>query len=353
MELPESTIPDPREAPQITWGVLAPGRIAHTFVEAVQVGTGSRVAAVGSRDLTRATAFAKTHGIERAYGSYEELASDPGIDAIYVASPASEHRDHALLALAHGKPVLVEKAFARSAAEAGTVFAAARRSGILAVEAMWSRFLPHYDVVARVVTSGMLGDIVSIGADHGLNLHPDGPARWGDPRLAGGSLLALGIYPASFADLVLNPIGQTVTGLSAAATFTPSGVDATTTISLSTDGGVQVQLSSSMTGHSPCRAYVAGTRARLEIEPWFYQPATIRLIDSDDRLLDARSGMLPAHQRGFSFEIAEFARSLRAGSLEAAPMPHAATIRTLRILDRVRTRIGLRYPGEPEAADNA
>src|SRR3954447_14308419 len=149
--LPFSRIPDPLDAPVIRWGVLAPGGIAHKWTTALHARTTSRVVAVGSRSLERAQAFAAEFGAARAHGGYESLVDDPEVDAVYIASPHSHHHEHALLALSAGKPVLVEKAFTRNAAEAVEVAEAARTTGLLAVEAMWTRFLPHLDVVRRTL----------------------------------------------------------------------------------------------------------------------------------------------------------------------------------------------------------
>ena len=185
--LAEPTVPDPMEAPPLRWGVLGPGGIANVFASAVREGTRSEVVAVGSRSADRASVFARRHGAARSYGSYEALVADEGVDAVYVASPHSEHREHALLALSAGKPVLVEKAFARNLAEVDEVLDAARGAGLLAAEAMWSRYLPQYDVVRRTVEAGTLGDLVLVQADHGQRLWPDGPQRLADPALAGGA----------------------------------------------------------------------------------------------------------------------------------------------------------------------
>ena len=207
------------EAPAIRWGVLAPGGIANTFAAAVHEGTRSRVVAVGSRSLERAQEFSGRHGVARAHGSYADLVADPDVDAVYVASPHSEHHEHALLALRAGKPVLVEKAFTRNLREADEVLGLARSGGLLAAEAMWSRYLPHYDVVRRTVAAGTLGDVVLVEADHGQLLWPDGPARLSQPELAGGALLDLGVYPLSFADHVLGGLG----GVASRGTLTDLG----------------------------------------------------------------------------------------------------------------------------------
>ena len=184
--------------------------------------TRQRLVAVGSRSLDRAQSFAAAHGADRAYGSYDELVADPEIDAIYVASPHSEHRMQALLAIAAGKPVLVEKAFSRNAAEAGEVADAARAAGVPAMEAMWTRFLPQTDVIRQLLDDGVLGEVITVLADHGQCFDPDPAGRLFNPDLAGGALLDLGVYPVSFASFILgNP-----DGVSAAGSLTDTGVDA-------------------------------------------------------------------------------------------------------------------------------
>jgi len=343
LALPDARTPDPHDAPAIRWGILAPGGIAHAFAEAVAVGTASEVVAVGSRNHGRAQDFADEYGIGRAYGSYEDLVADPDVDAVYVASPHSEHRAHALLAVEAGKPVLVEKAFTRSAAEAREVLDAAARRDLLVVEAMWSRFLPHYDVVRHVVEAGLIGEVVAVFADHGQRLYPDGPERLSQPELAGGALLDLGVYPVSFADVVLGAAES----VRASGTLTDLGVDATTTVTVTNAAGAQGILSCTMAGVTPCTAVVAGTNARLQLTGAFYGAgSTLRLVGRDNEVLDERPGGLPEDVRGFSYEAAEFARCLVAGETESPLLPHATTLRVMETMDEVRRQIGVVYPGE-------
>lgn len=338
--LPCSRIRDPFDAPAIRWGVLAPGGIAHDWTTALHETTASRVAAVGSRSLDRARAFAAEFGVERAHGSYDALVADGAVDAIYVASPHSEHHDHALLALAAGKPVLVEKAFTRNAIEALEVVEAARAQGLLAVEAMWTRFLPHIDVVRRCLEDGVLGEVKSVQADHGQLLFPDGPLRLADPALAGGALLDLAIYPISFAHLALGAF----TAIHATGTLAETGVDASETVAVIGRQGAIGTLASTMLAKTPCSASVSGTAGRLEIDGWFYQPNTVRLIDLDDRETDRYE--TPRREHGLAYEAAEFARLLTAGKTESDLLPLDETLRLMHVLDDVRAQLGVRFPGE-------
>ncbi len=337
--LPAPRTPDPFDAPAIRWAVIGPGGIARTFAEAVHARTRARVAAVGSRSLDRARAFADAFGIDQAYGSYEDLVADDRIDAVYVASPHSEHHAHASLAIQAGKPVLVEKAFTRNAVEAADLVAQARSAKLLLMEAMWTRFLPHIDVVRQSVEQGLLGEIKAIEADHGQLLYPDGPQRLADPALAGGALLDLAIYPVRFAHQVLGGFDQ----VHASGLLAETGVDASETIA-ATRGDAMATLSATMLAHTPCRAAVSGTRARLDIDGWFYQPNTVRLIDPDDRELDVYE---PAdREHGLAYEAAEFARLLHAGKIESALLPLDETVAIMGVLDQVRAQLGVDFPGE-------
>ena len=185
LTLPEPRTPDPADAPALRWGILAPGHIAGHWATALREHTRQRLVAIGSRSPERAAAFARDHGVDRVHSSYEALVGDPAVDAVYVASPHSHHRDHALLALRAGKHVLVEKAFTRNAAEARELVAAASQAGLLLMEAMWTRYLPHMDVVRRALEDGLLGDVHRIVADYGVRAEHDPSHRLLDPALAG------------------------------------------------------------------------------------------------------------------------------------------------------------------------
>ncbi len=340
--LPASRIADPIDAPAIRWGVLAPGGIARDWTAALHARTASRVVAVGSRSLERAQAFATEFGVDRVHAGYESLVGDPGIDAIYIASPHSEHHDHAVLALGAGKPVLVEKAFTRNATEAASVIESARTRGLLAVEAMWTRFLPHIDVVRRCLEDRLLGEVKAVEADHGQLLYPDGPQRLADPALAGGALLDLAIYPVSFAHLALGAF----TDVQATGTLAVTGVDASETIAVTGPQGAIGTLSSTMLAKTPCAASISGTAARLEIDGWFYQPSTVRLLGPDDRELDRYES--PSREHGLAHEAAEFARLLASGRTESDLMPLDETLRIMQVLDEVRQQLGVRFPGEDD-----
>jgi predicted dehydrogenase len=340
LALPAPRTPDPMDAPPVRWGVLGAGGIARGFVAAVRAGTRSDVVAVGSRAAERAQAFADETGVERAHGSYEQLVADPGVDVVYVASPHSEHRDHALLALEAGKPVLVEKAFTRNAAEAREVLDAAGARGLFAMEAMWTRFLPHVDVVRQVVETGLLGEVLTVMADHGQTLYPDGPERLSAPHLAGGSLLDLGVYPLSFTSMVLGPFDS----VTATGHLTEAGVDAQVAVTVTGPGAGLGLVGSSMVTKTPTTAAVVGADARVEIPGDFYRPQPVRLLARHGEELDRWEPEVLEH--GFRYEAAEVARCLADGLVESPLLPHAETLRVMEAMDEVRRQVGVRYPGE-------
>lgn len=338
--LPAPRTPDPMDAPPVRWGILGPGNIARSFATALREGTRQQVVAVGSRSTDRARDFADEFGVAAAYGSYEELVSDDRVDVVYVASPHSEHHEHALLALGAGKPVLVEKAFTRNAAEAREVLDLARARGLFAMEAMWTRFLPHIDVVRQAVESGLLGEVLTVMADHGQALHPDGPERLSSPHLAGGSLLDLGVYPLSFTSMVLG----TFESVTAVGHLTDEGVDAQLSVTVTGAAQELGLVGSSMVTKTPTTAAVVGRAARLEITGDFFAPQPVRLLTPVGEELDRYEPEVVEH--GFRYEAAEVARCLHDGALESPLMTHAETLRVMDAMDEVRRQVGVRYPGE-------
>jgi len=277
-----STLPDPvlftpgSNEPALRWGVVAPGLIAGAFVGAMHRNTAQRVTAVGSRDLERARRFASEHGIERSYGSYEELVADPAVDVVYVAAPQSEHLALGLLAIAAGKHVLIEKPLATNADDARTLAGAARAAGTLVMEAMWTRYLPQSSIIRTLVADGVLGDISSVFADHGQAIPADPDHRLYRPELGGGALLDLGIYPVQLDSMVLGA----PTSITAVGGMTETGVDAYSTLVLGHGPAAQSTLSTTILARTPTTAAIIGTEARIELGSPFHIPTTLVLADN-------------------------------------------------------------------------
>lgn len=342
--LPASRVPDPALAPALKWGILAPGFIAHAFAGALRAHTRQQVVAVGSRTAERAQAFAAEFGVPKAHASYRALVEDPEVEAVYVASPHSEHAALALLAIEAGKHVLVEKAFTRNAKEARQVVAAAQKRGVALMEAMWSRFLPRYDIVRQLLADGVLGDLETVVADHGQRLDRDRTPRLHDPALAGGALLDLGIYPVSFACFALG----VPAGLLAAGSHTDTGVDRQVSALLTRFTGnpnAQAVVNCTLAARTPTTATISGTLGRIELDGPFYVPGTVRLVLPDGTSLSSAPPEISGHQ-GLAYEAAHFAQLVADGFTESPQLPLDETVAILGVLDEIRTQVKVRYPGE-------
>ena len=320
------------------WGILGPGGIARAFATDLQNLDGHVVAAVGSRTLSNAQDFAKSFG-GTAYGSYGELVADPTVDAIYVATPHPAHKENVISALNAGKAVLCEKPFSVSSKEAEEMVAAAEKNNVALMEAMWARFLPHYGQVRQIVASGILGKILTVHADHGQRLADQNIPRLVEPSLAGGALLDLGIYPVSFAHMILgNPVKITASGV-----LTEKGVDAQTSMIFDYPDGAQAVLNTTMIEQTPCRAVVAGVNGWLEIDRVFYTPTSMRVT-----LFDGSVQQYPNTYVGSGLrEQAEaFKQLVLSGKKQNEILNWKDTVDIMKTLDTVRSQIGLRYPFE-------
>ncbi|MEO3937125.1 Gfo/Idh/MocA family oxidoreductase [Dermatophilaceae bacterium Soc4.6] len=335
-------VPDPRDAPPLRWGIIAPGGIANKFAAAVRDHTAGSVVAVGSRDAARAADFAGRHGIPRSYGSYAALLTDDEVDAVYVASPHSAHRDHAVLALEAGKPVLVEKALARNGGEVDEIFAAAERTGLFAMEAMWTRHLPSIARLREQIAAGAIGEVVSVSADHGQSLDLGAEHRLKNPALAGGAILDLGVYPVSF---VVDLLGAP-TSVQAAGLLTETGVDGHVSMLLAYGGKAVGLVDTTLWTKTPTTATVSGTEGSLEIDGDFYSGGRTVTLRGGDRERTVLATWHDDVTNGFEYEAAEVARCVVAGRSESGRMTWDSSRAVMAVMDAARRQVGVVYPGE-------
>lgn len=318
----------------IRWGILSTGHIAGKFVEDLRLLPDAEVAAVGSRTFEAAQAFASRHGIPRAHGSWRALAVDPGVDAIYVATPHSAHYAATLTCLRAGKATLTEKPLTLHVPEAEELVATARDGGVFLMEAMWMRCFPGIARIRELIAGGAIGDVVAVHADFGLAGPFPPEHRLRDRRLGGGALFDLGVYPIAFAHLFLGEPAE----IRAWARLDPQGADENTGMILGYASGALAALSCSLLGDSARRATVTGTEGRIELPRNFYRPTEFVVYqDCAERV------GTPFPGQGYHFEAAEVHRCLRAGLVESPLVPHADTLAVMRTLDSVRSAIGLRY----------
>lgn len=320
------------------WGILGTGGIARAFAKDLSHLQGHRVAAVGSRNAAGAADFVAEFPDAIGFGSYEDLVN-ADVDAIYVATPHTFHAENSLLALNAGKPVLCEKPFTINAEEARRVIDRAQALKLPLLEAIWTRFLPHIQQVREILKSGALGEIHTVIADHGQFLPEEIAPRLWRAELGGGALLDLGIYPITLAHLVFGlPKSFTVS-----ATLTEENIDNQISMIFDYPGGSQALLSATMLNRTAISGVIAGSKARLEMDGFFFAPTTMRLIARDGQVQS-----FPNNYKGLGLreEAVEFARMVRAQELESPLATHAMSLEIMELMDAIRAEIGVRYPTE-------
>ncbi|MFF1828391.1 Gfo/Idh/MocA family protein [Paenarthrobacter sp. NPDC058040] len=323
----------------IRWGILGTGFIAGLQTQDLKE-NGFTVQAVGSRSLESSKAFAEQHGIPTAHGSYEELVSDPYVDVIYIATPHPMHHANALLALNAGKHVLVEKSFTMNAREAAEVTEAAAAKGLVALEAMWTRFLPHMIRIREIIAAGTIGEVRKVIASHNQSLPTDPAHRLNDPALGGGALLDLGIYPISFAfDILGSP-----SAIHASASMTATGVDRQTAAIFEYDGGAQALVDCELDAASANRALVIGTKGWIDIEHTWYNPVPFTVHAVDGTVVERFDE--PVNSRGMQFQAAELERMVKAGEVAGTILPPSESVAIMAAMDEIRRQIGLSYEAD-------
>jgi predicted dehydrogenase len=328
----------PAQVASLRWGVVGTGRIAGKFVDDLRLLPSASVTAVGSRTRQSAETFGDAHDVPRRHASYEDLVADPEVDAVYVATPHPGHHAAARLGIEAGKAVLVEKPFTMDAAEAVDLVEAARARGTFLMEAMWTRFLPQVVRLRELLHARSLGEVTVVTAELGEWMEPDPTSRLYAPELGGGALLDLGIYPVSFASMVLGPPSS----VRAVSRRAMTGVDAVTAVLLEHESGIPAVVTVTLAAPLGNRAQVAGTEARVELGPGWIRPGALTLLD---RAGEVREHFAPPHEgNGLRHQALEVGRCIAAGRTESAVIPLDETVAIMHTLDEVRRQIGLAYP---------
>ena len=322
----------------IRWGILGTGKIARAFATALQDLPDAQLAAVGSRSLDTACAFAAGFGDAQAFGSYEALAEAQGIDIVYIATPHPMHAANALLCLENGKAVLCEKPFTMNRREAEQVVALARASKLFLMEAMWTRYMPALAEVRRIVASGEIGTVSQVSADFGFTATLDPAHRVNNPELGGGALLDLGIYPLSIAAALLGPVKS----VRAQAVMGPTGVDIQTGFTLLHAGGGMSVCGCALNARTPAELSISGTLGHVRMNTMFHRATSITVATEQG----TRTVATPYLGNGYVHEAIEAQRCLRAGLLESPGMPLDETLVLMGVLDDIRMQIGLQYSSD-------
>lgn len=319
------------------WGIAGPGSIARRFADALEQLDDAELAAVGSRDLGRAEAFVARHG-GRAYGSYEALADDPTVEAVYVATPPSCHARDTVMFLDAGKHVLCEKPFALNAHQSMLMIDAAQRNQRFLMEAMWSRFLPAYRTMRALLDDGEIGTPNHVIADFGMRRPVDPADRHFDPRLGGGGLLDLGVYPVQLASFVFGPPSS----VRAVGHIGETGVDEQVAAVLGHPDGATAVVQAALRVHMTITARICGENGVIELPAFMHCPDHLFV----QRAAERRRIDAGWEGEGLRFQVEEVHRCLAAGLLESSVMPLGESLSIMRTLDTIRTEIGLMFPGE-------
>lgn len=326
-------------AQTLKWGILGPGSISTKFATGLQSASNGRLVAVGSRNKERAEAFAQQFGATNVHDSYEALAADPDIDAIYIGSPHTFHKDHAIMCMRAGKHVLCEKPFAVNANDAAEMIAVAQETGLFLMEAMWTRYLPVHEKIRELIAAGVIGDVRKLFADFGFRMGTVLPDhRLFNPALGGGALLDVGIYPLSLAS---NLFG-TPNRIASLANLGSTGVDEENAFILGYENGEMALCSSDIQAHTPWEATIIGTAGSIKIHtPWFCPNQFTLKIDNTETLYT-----LDYKGNGYTHEAEEVANCIAEGKTESAGMPLVETLTIMQTMDQLRAQWGLKYPME-------
>jgi len=328
-------IPKSLQNKKIRWGIIGLGNIAHKFAADILTIDDAELYAVASRFQEKATIFADKYNVAKAYGNYKELANDIHVDAIYIATPHSFHKEHTILCLNHRKAVLCEKPFAINSEEVGIMIAKAKENNVLLMEALWTNFLPHYQYVLNELKNKALGNIVKIEIDFGFKPEFDNTSRVYRKSLGGGGLLDIGIYPIFVA---LSTLGVP-NSIEAEATFFDNSVDSSCSMIFNYNNNIKAILKSTFLEETTTEAIFHCQKGYLKINPRFHEPTTVSIISkSKEKTFSFDTSTL-----GYNFEIIHFNQLLREGKTESNIMPFDFSTNLIKTLDKVREIIGLIY----------
>jgi predicted dehydrogenase len=368
----------------LRWGILGPGAIARNFAKDLAIINEREsalcerdhylhhISAVASSDRKVAVKFAEEFSTAKVFDSYHELLASDEVDVVYIANVQSLHHQTTLQALSAGKHVLCEKPFALSAKQAREMIDLATKSNLFLMEAMWMRFLPHIKNVLEQIQSGAIGDILAIRADHGQWVYRKKNHRLLDPRLGGGALLDLGIYPIALTYALLGKPEEIISAATFTKSFHPnqsasSGSSqsdkSTQDLDVGVNAGVGVvdsavalifrypnnalaSLHTTIESSTATVAEISGTLGRIEIDRSFYAPTSFRRIMHNGEIYSYENPWHGSDYLGLGEEAEEVRRCIEAGLLQSPVQSHQVTLDVMEILDEIRGQIGLTFPGE-------
>ncbi|XP_056334232.1 dihydrodiol dehydrogenase, tandem duplicate 1 [Danio aesculapii] len=325
------------------WGICGSGNISHDFCVALRTLTEQdhQIVAVAARSLERAQKFAKTHGIPKAYGCYQELVKDPNIDVVYIGVVHTHHLPVGLLFLNAGKSVLCEKPFTMNSRELRQLISAARENNVFLMEAMWSRCFPVYSEISRLLSEQAVGEVKMVSVYFGLNLLDR--IHTTQKEQGGGSLLYIGVYCVQFALMVFN--GEKPESVSATGVLLPSGVDESMVVVLKFSGNRIAVCSSSLACALPNTASIFGTSGTITVSSPMHCPTTLEVNGqkSEFPLPDPHLPLNFPNSTGLRYEAEEVRRCMQKGLKESIRMSLADSELVMEIMDEARRQVGVVY----------
>jgi predicted dehydrogenase len=327
---------------KIRWGILGCGRIARKFASDLRLVDNAELIAAASRSKERLDSFAKEFPCEHIHTSYEALAANEQVHVIYVATPHSHHYEHVLLCLNHNKAVLCEKAFAINSRQAREMIETAGKKKVFLMEALWTKFLPHYRKLQELLNQKIAGDIKSVLVNFGFKTGTHSAQRLFDPELGGGTLLDIGIYNVFITVSVLGKPDS----IEAVMTPASTGIDEQIAVTFRYNNGALAQLFSSFTTNLPTQAEINGTEGSITLTSRFYEPsATIQVskqipYEREIIAIEKETGF------GYQYEARHVNECLAKGLTESPVMTHADTLTLMEILDTIRMKAGIKYPAD-------
>ena len=320
------------------WGILAPGKIAHKFAKGLESVPGAQLYAIGSRNIERAKEFAEQYHAPVYYGSYQELANDPQVDIVYVASPHTFHMENSLLCLQQGKAVLCEKPLAINSKQVQKMIKASQDNHAFLMEALWSRFLPNIIKTKELCDSGIIGKPQHLAADFGFKATFDPNSRLFDPQLGGGALLDIGIYPLFFAQYLFgNPVDVTST-----AELASTGVDQSCSVQLTFSDERTAELTFTITEATAVEAYIWGDKGKLMLPNRWYQPVNIFSQTSGEQ----EELTIDFVGNGYNYQAVEVQQCLDEGKIQSDNWSHWDSLSLMELMDEIRRQCGIEYPAD-------
>lgn len=321
---------------KVKWGIIGLGKIARVFASDLILSEQSQLYGVASRNIENAASFAKEFNAPKHYTNYQELANDPNIDVVYIATPHIFHYENTMMCLKAGKHVLCEKAFGMNESQVREMTEEAQKRNLFLMEALWTRFIPATEKVLELIGQNKIGKVRQVRADFGFVGNTNPEKRIFNKKLGGGSLLDVGIYPV-YLSLLLLGIPKKIT---AVAELTSSGVDSFLAAIFDYQNGEKAVLESSIEVQTPTEAYIFGEDAYIKMHRRFHhsEKISIHLQNGKVETLEVKY-----KGKGYLHEIIEIERCLRAGKIQSAKMPHSMSLNLIQTLDRIKQKIGLEY----------